>query len=77
MSVPSTDRIPVVKVARSAVVGGSFSTATVVSATADTGWWSVVLVYDPADDSWKAQSYDTASAAAIADAQREMKGRPR
>lgn len=72
MSVPRTDRIPVVKPAQVAIVAGSFSSAYVVTQAATGEWWYVNFVYDPADESWGAQVYEPATSRMIADAKRVL-----
>lgn len=74
MSVRSTERIPVVKVKRTAIVAGTFSSAVAVSQTSD-GWWYVTFVYDPVKDgknAWNAQEYQRAPIGMIADARRKF-----
>ena len=69
MTVERTARIPVLRVRRTAVLPSSFSSALTVSQMAAGGWWYVVFVYDPNQETWKAQEYEQASADMISDAE--------
>lgn len=68
MIVDRTDRIPVLRVRRTAVLPSSFSSAMTVSQMTTGRWWYVVFVYDPNHDTWMAQEYEQASPGMISDA---------
>lgn len=69
MSVPRTDRIPVIVPERAAITAGSFSSAYIVTQDRDSGdWWYINFIYDPTDETWGAQMYEPAPTDMIADA---------
>lgn len=69
MMVDRTDRVPVLRPRRTAVVDGSFSSALAVTQMDSGQWWYVVFVYDPAEETWRAQEYEEATTTMARDAE--------